>query len=107
VHEGRPYLDKPRLFLDKNDYQAEQDNAYHIAGNTIQSREAGLDSSLVVDEDLLRFENKQVRIELSPDMRVFKMELKEPFDGTLSLRKAAEMAVIYGGLARSAPFLLI
>jgi putative selenate reductase len=107
VHQGRPYLDKPRLFLDKDDYQAEQDNAYHIEGNTIQCREAGLDSSLVVDEDLLRFENKQVRIEFSPDMRILKMELKEPFDEALSLRKAAEMAVIYGGLARSAPFLLI
>ena len=27
---GKPYLDKPRLFLDRNEFEAERDNAFMI-----------------------------------------------------------------------------
>jgi hypothetical protein len=55
----------------------------------------------------LRFENPHLWVELSPEMEIQKMELKEAFEDSQSLRKAAEMAVIYGGLVASTPFLLL
>jgi hypothetical protein len=34
------------------------------------------------------------------------MSLKEPFDGTISLREAAEMYVVLEGITASAPYLM-
>ena len=55
----------------------------------------------------LVFENPQVRLTLTPLFEVQEMALKEAFDGALSLREAVEMAVIFQGIDRSLPFLLL
>ncbi len=34
VHEGKPFFDKPRLFLTEADYLLETDNAFHVDGDT-------------------------------------------------------------------------
>jgi putative selenate reductase len=107
VHQGKPYTDKPRLFLQKADYELEDDNAFYIEGNTIWRREAGQESRLSADNGALTFENGQVLIGLSPDLSVTEMALKEPFEGNLSLKKAAEMVLILKGLTSSAPFLFV
>ena len=104
VHQGKPYADKPRLFLGEADFGQETDNAFHIAGNTIRRREGGRESSLTLTGDGMVFEDARVRVALSPAFAVKSMDLKEPFEGDLSLASAAEMAVILRGVAASLPF---
>ncbi|MDH7490657.1 MAG: putative selenate reductase subunit YgfK, partial [Anaerolineae bacterium] len=104
VHQGKPYLDKPRLFLNEADFQREADNAFRIVGNTIRRREGGRESALTVDADGLVYEDAHVRVRLAPDMAAQRMELKQPFEGELSLASATEMAAVYRGVRESTPF---
>ena len=106
VHQGKPYLDKPRLFLNRADWEAEADNAFYIEGNTLWRREGGRESRLDRQDDGMTWENDAVRVALSPDWEVREMALKEPFRGWVSLREAAEMAVILSGVQSSLAFLI-
>ncbi|MBU0704670.1 MAG: putative selenate reductase subunit YgfK, partial [Chloroflexi bacterium] len=105
VHQGKPYLEKPRLFLERSDFEQQEDNAFYVAGSTIRRREGGRESLLSLNSGAMTFENAKVKLALSPDFEVKSMELKEEFQGTLSLVGAAEMAVILEGISRSLPFL--
>jgi len=106
VHQGKPYADKPRLFLNEADFLHEDDNAFFIMGNTVRRREGGQEASLTLGKGTFVFENDQVRASLSGDWKIEELELKDAFDGTRSLEEAAEMAVVLKGLADSLPFLL-
>jgi putative selenate reductase len=106
VHHGKPYADKPRLFIDADGFAAEESNAFHIAGNTIRRREGGAESRLALENGGMVFENAQVRVEMGRDYGITGMTLKQPFDGALSLRAAAEMKVILEGVTASLPFLV-
>jgi putative selenate reductase len=106
VHHGRPYADKPRLFIDADGFAAEESNAFHIAGSTIRRREGGAESRLSLENGGMVFENAQVRVQLRQDYGIAAMTLKQPFAGTLSLREAVEMKVILEGVTASLPFLV-
>jgi putative selenate reductase len=109
VHEGRPYRDKPRLFLDVGEFGRESDNAFHIARDwrlEIRRREGGTESRLGLNGDRATFENDALRLEIAlPAFRVEKMELKRAFAGEFSLAHAAGMWVILSGASASLPFL--
>jgi hypothetical protein len=45
-------------------------------------------------------------VDLTRDWQVVEMAAKEAFEGALSLKSAAEMAVLYEGVKRSLPFLV-
>jgi putative selenate reductase len=105
VHQGKPYKDKPRLFLEEADFLQTNHKAFYIEGNTIRRREDGQEARLAVQDGTLIFENAKVRIGLSPDFSLRETALKEPFQGSLSLRVAAEMAVILKGVTTSLRFL--
>jgi putative selenate reductase len=108
VHEkGKPYLDKPRLFLTEEDFLLETDNAFHVDGNTIRRREGGQDLKLILEPHELHYEDANVRLRLTPEFEVKEMALKAAFEDTLSLQNAAEMAVILNGIRGSLPFLLV
>jgi putative selenate reductase len=106
VHPGRPYADKPRLFLRLEEWARERDNAWLVAGNVLRRREGGSESRLERLEEGWRYEDARVRVRLSPAFEVVEMALREPFAGTLSLRPAAEMAVVLRGIQESLPFLV-
>jgi putative selenate reductase len=110
VHQGKPYTEKPRLFLQEGDFQLEDDNAFYIEAAadtvTIRRRERGGESRLLMNNGSITFEDAQVRISLSPDLAIRDMDLKESFEGTFSLKEAAQMALILKGITASAPFLL-
>ncbi len=106
VHQGRPYADKPRLFLERDDFVLEQDNAFHISGNSIWRRNGGVESKLTWDSGALAFETATVSLQLSPQFEILSMALRAPFEGALSLVPAAEMVQILRGVMASAPFLL-
>jgi putative selenate reductase len=111
VHNGKPYLDKPRLFFRESDFELEDDNAFCIErsakGWTIRRRDGGKESRLSVENgsDEMNFENDLLRIRLSSDFRIKEMELKKDFQGQFSLAGPAEMYVIFKGLSASLPFL--
>lgn len=105
VHNGKPYMDKPRLFLRKNDFKQEEDNAFYIQGNTIYRRADSIQSKLSVEKDGAVFENPFVMIQLSPDFAIKEMTLKKDFTEILSLREAVQMALIFQGITSSLPFL--
>jgi putative selenate reductase len=109
IHQGKPYTDKPRLFLQEEDFQQEDDNAFFIAGAedtaTIRRREGGQESALTMQNGTLVFEDNQACIHLSPDFEIREMSLKKMFSGKRSLKEAAEMALLLRGITTSAAFL--
>ena len=106
VHDGRPARDKPRLFIDEGDFQAEKDNAFHVSGNTIRSRNENRESKLVADGDRLRYEDDWMEVTLSSKLEVQDMRLKKEFDGSKSLRHIAEMVTVLRGVEGTLPFLV-
>ena len=106
VHQGRPYLEKPRLFLDEMAFGSEEDNAFFIEGATIRRREDGRESRLAVDGGIVAFEDGHVSLAMSPDFEIQDMSLKKPFSGQRSLREAAEMAVVLDGAKTGLSFLI-
>ncbi|HEY3383925.1 MAG TPA: putative selenate reductase subunit YgfK [Vicinamibacterales bacterium] len=105
VHHGRPYADKPRLFLDADLFAAEGSNAFHIEGDAIQRREHGEQSALTVLSEAMIFEDAVLRVTLTHDWHVREAVAKTPFVGRRSLKPAAEMAVLYHGVRNTLPFL--
>jgi putative selenate reductase len=112
VHEGKPHADKPRLFLEKGDFEREEGgNAFHIErderGWVIRRRENGEESRLSVEGEAkeLIFENERLWMRLSSDFQIKSMRLKKSFEGEFSLTGPAEMWVILRGVTSSLPFL--
>jgi putative selenate reductase len=112
VHKGKPYQEKPRLFLRESDFKSEDDNAFYIEkdkkGWTIKRREGGKEwrLSAASGADEMTFRNDWMRVTLSAsDFQVKTMELKRDFQGGFSLVGAAEMYVILKGVTTSLPFL--
>jgi putative selenate reductase len=106
VHQGKPYTDKPRLFLEEADFLQKDDNAFYIQGNAMRRREGGWEASLTMRNGSYVFENEQIRATLSKSWGTEELKLKAAFEGTLSLTAAAEMRVILQGVAASLAFLL-
>ncbi len=113
VHEGRPFADKPRLFLNRRDFEREDDNAFTIErveqGWAIRRREGGEESRLILEDGDggMTFENDRLSLRVGPDVDVRSMTLKESFEGVFSLKQAAEMVVVLEGVVRTLPFLLV
>jgi len=111
VHEGKPYLDKPRLFLQESDFEQEDDNAFHVQRGEevwiIRRREGGQESRLSWESGTgeMDFENGLLGMSISPDFQVKTLDLKEEFQGEFSLTGLAEMAVILKGIVASLSFL--
>jgi putative selenate reductase len=105
VHHGRPFADKPRLFLEENGFRGEDDNAFFVRGDTIRRREAGQESELILSDGTWVYTDAHVQVVLTSSFGIESMALRQPFSGTLSLQTAAEMAVILSGLRGSAPYL--
>ncbi|MCC8109602.1 MAG: hypothetical protein LIQ30_11290 [Planctomycetes bacterium] len=106
VHEGRPYMDKPRLFLNDDDFRAEADNAFRVGEKTILRRVGGKEESATLRSFGWQYENEYVRVLFDRGFVVRQMELKQAFPGELSLRSAVEMATLYRGLRNSMSWLL-
>jgi putative selenate reductase len=103
VHQGKPYLEKPRLFLEEDEFLVADENAYYWKGDTLRRREGGREVSLLLQDGWFVFENKQARVRVGADWKIKGLDLKEAFEGTMSLKAAAEMVVILKGIAASLP----
>jgi putative selenate reductase len=107
LHNGRPYVDKPRLFLDATAFEAEADNAFRVEGRAVRRRNGGRESRLTVAGAERTFDDGLVRVRLTHQWRVIEATAVAPWAGPRSLRQAAEMAVLYDGVTRALPFLLL
>jgi putative selenate reductase len=107
VHHGRPYVDKPRLFLDAAGFEAETDNAFRIEGSAVRRREGGAEIRLTIDGGRRTFDDGVVRVTLDDGWRVIAATVLSPWPDRRSLRRAAEMAVLYDGVTATLPFLMI
>ena len=114
---GEPYRDKPRLYLDRADFEAQSDNAFMLLGThgdgrprAMEARWAGESHRIEIDEssgDLLYFSPSFAAridpidfslLEATPDSTTA--------DGhALSLEPCASMHVVLDGLRRSMPHL--
>ena len=107
VHHGKPYIDKPRLFLDRDLFEAEASNAFRIEGRVVRRREQGVESRLLVEDDGVVYEDAELWVKLNATWQVVEMQAKAPFEGARSLRSAAEMALLHRGITRTLGFLLL
>ncbi len=106
VHQGRPYEDKPRLFLHEDAFARAQGAALFISGQTIRSRRNGEEALLERSGEEWMFEDPLLRVALTPQFTVRTAYLKQSFAGRRSLRRAAELAMVMEGVRSSAAHLL-
>ena len=106
VHNGKPYMDKPRLCLNDHDFTTQDDNVYRVAKGLIRRREGGVEMSLAVTENGWRYEDDVLDVRLDRGFGVEGVSVKASFEGARSLIRAAEMKALYEGIENSMPWLL-
>jgi putative selenate reductase len=103
---GRPFADKPRLFMSEEELAAETNNAFLLFRNdqewTLQGMFGGDLHQLVLRGDELEYTAPGARVTL--DQASFEVRGSTP-DQTISLRECATMYVILTGLRSSTPWL--
>ena len=104
---GQPYVDKPRLYLNREEFEGESDNAFMMFSDTsIESRVDGETHRLVLN-GAIEYSSPSIVAKMDPGT----LELLEvtPQDGvnaaTISLEPAATMFTIMKGLRDSMPHL--
>ncbi|MBC7170277.1 FAD-dependent oxidoreductase, partial [Candidatus Bipolaricaulota bacterium] len=101
VHQGRPFLDKPRLYLDPDAFRRAEGRAFHAAAGAIAMREDGREARLS-GPDPWTYEDDEIVAVLDRAFRPRELRLKRALGGPRSLRPAAEMAVLLTGLREAA-----
>jgi len=105
VHQGRPYVDKPRLALTRERFEQMEEDAWYAEGDCLWRRTSGTLHRLSLAGDGLSYSDGRVAVRLSRQLRLLNATAEEAFAGVVSLRTAAEMAVVMEGLHRSLPWL--
>jgi putative selenate reductase len=106
IHPGEPFRGKPRLYLDRPEYEAEADNAFYVDPEALRRRESGREAVLSQLPAGYRYETPDVTVLLTPDGTIDRMELRASFDGSVSLRSAVEMILLFEGIRSSAAHLI-
>ncbi len=108
---GQPYRDKPRLYLDRQEFETQQDNAFMVFRDTdqwaMEARWQGATHRIDLNGKL-DYTGPSFRARLNPD--TFELEQAKHTggakDGTsLSLEPCAAMFVLLAGLKQSMPHL--
>ena len=102
---GRPYVDKPRLYLDREDFEAQSANAFMLLGDgVIEGRFDGATHRVVLN-GVVEYTAPGFRAVLDRDtFAVVEATPTGAADGTsLSLEPAAVMATVLAGVTGSMP----
>jgi putative selenate reductase len=105
---GRPYRDKPRLYLDRADFEEQRDNAFMVsrAGEAwaLDARWQGTNHRIELNAKL-EYIGPSLRVRINP--RSFEVEHAEATrrEDYYSLEPCAAMFVLLQGLRQSLPFL--
>jgi putative selenate reductase len=104
---GRPYVDKPRIYLDRADFEAQQDNAFMLlAEGTSMAGRWGGETHLISLNGDLTYETPAVTLRLDPaTWDLLEARANGAGDVTVSLEPAAAMYALLTGLGQSAPHL--
>jgi ferredoxin len=104
---GRPYRDKPRLYLDRDDFAAQSDNAFLLLGNgAIEARVAGETHRVEAGETVI-CTTPRATVRLDPATWEV-LEASVPggsADGDLSLQACAAAYALLVSLGTAARFL--
>jgi putative selenate reductase len=134
VHPGKPYEEKPRVFLDETDFLArgaeeargadakekrsgtgptdagsapnESARTLHPTDSGLRWFEDGSPRSLTRERGGWIYEDPELKVSLFADFGIRDIETKAPFEGRRSLAEAFRMATLYRGIRKSASFLL-
>jgi putative selenate reductase len=107
VHQGgKPFEQKPRLFLCEEGVVREEENALWAAEGEVVWKQGGIRCSLVRSAYGWIYEDPFIRVELTGSFRPVTFEAKGHFQGERSLEMAFQMKVLLEGMEESAPFLL-
>jgi len=111
VHQGRPFADKPRLFLDREAFLAESDNAFRISNGMIERRIGGETITVCFEADGMTCRWSGLEIQLSPEMQPIVVRGPEAGigiaeDRVFSLAPAVEMVIVGRGIRDTAPHLI-
>jgi len=108
---GKPYQDKPRIYLQFNEFERERDNAFIVthsgnSGMTIRSRRDGQTHTLTMNGNMV-YESPAIRAEWSDDWKLASISICNASIEIehLSLRPAVEMAALLKGIMKSMPYL--
>jgi len=107
---GRPFADKPRLFLDRAMFQKQTDNAFRIVHRigswVVQAMLDGTLHELVVD-DSLRYRTAGVELRVdATTLQVLDVHLDgDPPADTMSLRPCFMLLTLYHGVRDSVPWI--
>ena len=105
---GHPYRDKPRLYLDREDFESQQDNAFMVFEDeyvwAMDARLQGADHRIELNGKL-DYSGPAFTARIDP--RTFDVETVHVtgLDGRYSLEACADMFVLLDGLRKSSPFL--
>jgi putative selenate reductase len=105
---GRPWHDKPRLYLDRAEFEAQSDNAFRLFrdGSTwlMQARWAGQTHEIALNHDL-RYHAPGVKLELDAKTFAVRKASASLSDGTsVSLVACAAMVALLRGLRDSTAY---
>ncbi|MEX1336567.1 MAG: FAD-dependent oxidoreductase [Candidatus Limnocylindrales bacterium] len=101
---GQPYRDKPRLYLDRAEFEAQQDNAFRLLDDgSVEGRFAGQTHRLTLN-GTIEYAGPEVRVRM--EAGTFSLVEAEPAPDTgdgadVSLRPAADLYVLARGLRES------
>jgi putative selenate reductase len=107
---GSPYRDKPRLYLDQGDFEAQNDNAFAVAraanGWTIRGHFAGVHHLLTLDRRL-RYSTDALTVDFDPDgLGLLQATVaRKTAATTFSLHPFAALWVLLRGISESPPWL--
>jgi len=104
---GRPYRDKPRLYLDRADFEGQEDNAFRLLGPEVIEVRASGETIRVEAGEAITCITPRAEIRLDPvTWRVLNAEVRpDVADGDIPLPVAAAAYVLMVSLTGAAPFL--
>jgi len=102
---GRPYQDKPRLYVSKSEFEAQEANAFRFTGSganrSIAGRFDGATHTLVPKAAGYLYRAPGLSVELDADLQpVGAPEISAPEGAALGLEPAAVMKVLLSGIAQ-------
>ncbi len=102
---GKPFRDKPRLFLDRAEFEAQQSNAFMLLGRSAMAARVGGETHRIEVNELIHYTTPTFRASLNPaTLALVDATPTGAAEGAvLSLEPAATMAVLLAGLRDSLP----
>ena len=108
THDGRPFADKPRLFLSPAAFEADGGSGFLFESGTLRGKDAGgMTWSLEPDGQGFRYTDAHLEVRISPSLEVRDARVTAGGRGTRSATCAVEAAVIFRGLQASTVWMLV